>query len=40
VVIWGGAERSRIKGKELRILMRRHARVYDVSGVGAVMTKG
>lgn len=40
VVIWGGAERGRIKGKELRILMHRHARVYDVSGVGTAMTKG
>jgi cell division protein FtsQ len=40
VVVWGGAERGRIKAKELRILMRRHARVYDVSGVGTAMTKG
>ena len=40
VVIWGGAERGRIKAKELRILMRRHARVYDVSGVGTAMTSG
>lgn len=40
VVVWGGAERGRIKAKELRILMRRHARVYDVSGVGTAMTRG
>jgi len=40
VVVWGGAERGRIKAKELRILMRQHARVYDVSGVGAAMTSG
>jgi cell division protein FtsQ len=39
VVIWGGAERGRIKAKELRILLHRHARVYDVSGVGTAMTK-
>ena len=36
----GGVERGRIKAKELRILMRRHARVYDVSGVGTAMTRG
>jgi len=40
VVVWGGAERGRIKAKELRILIRRHARVYDVSGVGTAMTQG
>src|SRR5215831_231800 len=40
VVVWGGAERGRIKAKELRILMRRHARIYDVSGVGTAMTSG
>jgi cell division protein FtsQ len=40
VVVWGGAERGRVKAKELRILMRRHARVYDVSGVGTAMTSG
>ncbi len=40
IVVWGGDERGRIKAKELRILMRRHARVYDVSGVGTAMTKG
>jgi cell division protein FtsQ len=40
VVVWGGAERGRTKAKELRILMRRRARVYDVSGVGTAMTSG
>jgi cell division protein FtsQ len=40
VVVWGGAERGRIKAKELRVLIRRHARVYDVSGVGTAMTRG
>ena len=39
LVVWGGAERGRTKAKELRILMRRHARVYDVSGVGTAMTR-
>jgi cell division protein FtsQ len=40
IVVWGGDERARIKAKELRILMRRHARVYDVSGVGTALTRG
>lgn len=40
VVVWGGAERGRIKARELRLLTRRHARVYDVSGVGTAMTRG
>jgi cell division protein FtsQ len=39
-VIWGGAERGSFKAAELQILMRRHARVYDVSGVGTAVTKG
>jgi len=40
VVVWGGVERGRIKAKELRVLMQRHARVYDVSGTGTAVTKG
>jgi cell division protein FtsQ len=40
IVVWGGAERGRIKAKELKLLIHRHARVYDVSGVGTAMTKG
>ena len=40
IVIWGGAERGSFKAAELQILMRRHARVYDVSGVGTAVTKG
>jgi cell division protein FtsQ len=40
LVVWGGDERARIKAKELTILMRRRARVYDVSGIGTAMTKG
>ena len=40
IVIWGGAERGSFKAAELQILMRRRARVYDVSGVGTAVTKG
>ncbi|HEV3069134.1 MAG TPA: FtsQ-type POTRA domain-containing protein [Streptosporangiaceae bacterium] len=40
IVVWGGPERARVKARELRVLMRRQARVYDVSGVGTAMTKG
>lgn len=40
VVVWGGDERAWTKARELRILMRRRARVYDVSGVGTALTKG
>ena len=40
VVVWGGTERAQVKAKELLILMRRRARVYDVSGVGTAMIKG
>ena len=40
IVIWGGAERGSIKAKELLLLLHRHARVYDVSGVGTAVTKG
>jgi cell division protein FtsQ len=39
IVIWGGVERGSFKAAELQILMRRHARVYDVSGVGTAVTK-
>ena len=40
IVIWGGAERGSFKAAELQILMRRRARVYDVSGDGTAVTKG
>jgi cell division protein FtsQ len=40
VVVWGSAGRGRTKAKELRILIRRHARVYDVSGTGTATTEG
>ena len=40
IVVWGGAERGSLKATELQILMRRRARVYDVSGFGTAVTKG
>ena len=40
VVIWGGAERGQVKASELLVLLRRHARVYDVSGIGTAVTRG
>ena len=40
IVIWGGAEQGSVKAAELQVLMRRHARVYDVSGAGTAVTKG
>jgi cell division protein FtsQ len=39
-IVWGGAERGSLKATELQILMRRRARVYDVSGFGTAVTKG
>jgi cell division protein FtsQ len=40
VVVWGGAGRGGIKAAELRVLMQRRARVYDVSGAGTATTRG
>jgi cell division protein FtsQ len=40
VVIWGNTGRAAEKAKELTLLMRGHARSYDVSGQGAVMVSG
>jgi cell division protein FtsQ len=40
IVVWGGADRGRIKAAELQLLMRRPAQVYDVSGAGTAVTKG
>ena len=40
IVVWGGAEQGSVKAAELQILMRRQARVYDVSGVGTAVTSG
>lgn len=39
-VVWGGADSSAAKAQVLAILMRTHARYYDVSAPGVAMTKG
>jgi cell division protein FtsQ len=39
-VVWGGADRSAAKVQVLAILMRTHARYYDVSAPGVAMTEG
>lgn len=39
-VVWGGADRSAAKAQVLAILMRTHARYYDVSAPGVAMTEG
>jgi cell division protein FtsQ len=39
-VVWGGADRSAAKVKVLDILMRTHARYYDVSAPGVAVTEG
>jgi cell division protein FtsQ len=39
-IVWGGPERAAEKARELAILMRTHARRYDVSGPGTAMTQG
>lgn len=38
-VVWGGADRSAVKARELAILMRDHARYVDVSAPGTVVTR-
>jgi cell division protein FtsQ len=40
VVVWGDTGRAGEKARELTLLMRRHARSYDVSGPGTVMVSG
>jgi cell division protein FtsQ len=40
VVVWGSPARGKVKAKELTVLMRKHARSYDVSGTGTVMVSG
>jgi cell division protein FtsQ len=37
-VLWGGVGDARAKAEELALLMRTHARYYDVSAPGTVMT--
>jgi cell division protein FtsQ len=39
-VVWGGPERAAAKARELALLMRLHARRYDVSSPGTAMTQG
>ena len=40
VIVWGDASRPAQKAKELALLMRTHARLYDVSAPGTAMTQG
>lgn len=39
-IVWGGPQRAAEKSRELAVLMRAHARRYDVSGPGTAMTQG
>lgn len=39
-IVWGNPQRAAEKASELAILMRTHARRYDVSGPGTAMTQG
>jgi cell division protein FtsQ len=39
-IVWGGADRSAAKVQVLAILMRTHARYYDVSAPGVAVTEG
>jgi cell division protein FtsQ len=38
-VLWGGTDRAAAKAQELAILLRTHARYYDVSAPGTALTK-
>jgi cell division protein FtsQ len=40
VVIWGDTENAKVKARELTLLMRKHARTYDVSSPGTAMVSG
>ncbi|HEY7359897.1 MAG TPA: FtsQ-type POTRA domain-containing protein [Streptosporangiaceae bacterium] len=40
VIVWGDASRSAEKARELAVLMRTHARLYDVSAPGTAVTQG
>jgi cell division protein FtsQ len=37
-VLWGGADHAWAKARELAVLMRTHARYYDISALGTAMT--
>jgi cell division protein FtsQ len=39
-IVWGGTDRAAEKAKELAVLMRTHARTYDVSAPGTAVTSG
>jgi cell division protein FtsQ len=39
-IVWGGTDRAAEKAKELAVLMRTHARSYDVSAPGTAVTSG
>jgi len=38
-VLWGGTDQAAAKAQELAILLRTHARYYDVSAPGTALTK-
>jgi cell division protein FtsQ len=40
VIVWGDTSRPEEKAKELTVLMRTHARTYDVSAPGTAVTEG
>ena len=40
VIVWGDTSRSAEKAKELSLLMRKHAHLYDVSAPGTAVTEG
>ncbi len=39
-IVWGGTDRPAVKARELTVLMRTHARRYDVSAPGTAVTGG
>ncbi len=39
-IVWGGTDRAAAKARELALLMRTHARHYDVSAPGTAVTSG
>jgi cell division protein FtsQ len=39
-IVWGGTDRAAVKARELSVLMRTHARTYDVSSPGTAVTSG
>jgi hypothetical protein len=40
VIVWGDTSGSAEKARELALLMRTHARLYDVSAPGTAVTQG